>query len=171
MSSLFTRSMFRLHDMTTNLFFGKETPIAVNHFYDLKDRNMEGNDLVKLYDEYHSQGFKILAFPCNQFGGQEPGSDEQILEFASKYGADKKFIWFTKGHVNGADTRPVYSFLKDKLPGPDESRDIRWNFTTFLIDREGNPSHRFSPSKTVYNDLKPAVEELLAKKAVGSPVN
>jgi glutathione peroxidase-family protein len=64
----------------------------------------------------------------------------------------------------------VYSFLKDKLPGADESRDIRWNFTTFLIDREGNPSHRFSPSKNVYDNLKPAVEELLSKKSVASPV-
>ena len=103
MPSIFTRSMFRLHDITTNLFFGKETANAANHFYDLMDRNMDGNDvnmntykgsvlcvvnvasqwgltdanysqLVKLHDEYHSQGFKILAFPCNQFGGQEPVS-------------------------------------------------------------------------------------------------
>jgi glutathione peroxidase len=66
--------------------------------------------------------------------------------------------------VNGAETRPVYSFLKSKLPGVDDSRDIRWNFTTFLVDHEGNPSYRFEPSKVVYDALKPALEELIAKK-------
>ena len=101
----------------------------------------------------------VLLIVCIQ-----QGTDEEILEFASKYGADKKFNWSTKGHVNGAETRQLYSFLKDKLPSADGTKDIRWNFTTFLIDHEGNPTNRFAPSKTVYDELKPVLEDLLKKK-------
>jgi len=117
------------------------------------------SQLVKLYDEFHSQGFEVLAFPCNQFAYQEPGTEEEILQFAGKYGADSKFQWFSKGHVNGAKARETYSVLKKKLPG-----DIRWNFGTFLVDHEGNPTYRFDPTKNVYDTLKPKLEELLKKK-------
>lgn len=117
------------------------------------------SQLVKLHDEYNSQGLDILAFPCNQFAGQEPGAHEEILEFASKYGADSKFHWFEKGDVNGENTRELYSFLKQKLPS-----DIRWNFTTFLVDHEGGVAHRFAPTKTVYEELQPNIEELLKMK-------
>ena len=97
----------------------------------------------------------------------QQGTAEEILKFASQYGADTKFEWFTKGHVNGADTREVYSYLKEKLPGDDGTKDIRWNFTTFLVDHEGNPTKRFSGTKTVYDQLKPIVEELLQRKKNG----
>mmetsp|Transcript_15151 Transcript_15151/g.22328 ORF Transcript_15151/g.22328 Transcript_15151/m.22328 type:complete len:128 (+) Transcript_15151:230-613(+) len=117
------------------------------------------SQLVQLHDEYTSQGLDILAFPCNQFGAQEPGTNEEILQFAAKYGADSKFHWFEKGDVNGEKTREVYSFLKGKIPA-----DIRWNFATFLVDHEGSVAHRFSPTKKVYQELKPNIEELLKMK-------
>jgi len=117
----------------------------------------------KLYDLYSSRGFKILAFPCNQFGAQEPGTKEQILEFVeSKFGAKDKFTWFEKGHVNGAKTRELYSFLKGKLPSDDGTADIRWNFAKFLIDHEGTPFKRYGP-KTNPEDLGSDIEQLLKK--------
>uniref|UniRef100_A0A7S1VSR4 Glutathione peroxidase n=1 Tax=Grammatophora oceanica TaxID=210454 RepID=A0A7S1VSR4_9STRA len=121
--------------------------------------------LVKLHNEYHTRGFKVCAFPCNQFGGQEPGSAEEILEFASKYDdADKKFVFFEKAYVNGEDTREVYSFLKSKLPSKDETTDIRWSYTVFLVDHKGTPIKRLFPSKTPYDKVKPVVEKLLDEK-------
>jgi glutathione peroxidase len=117
-----------------------------------------------LYDEYNSRGFKILAFPCNQFGAQEPGTPAEILEFVEKnFQAKDKFTWFEKGHVNGKDTREVYSFLKAKLPSEDGTSDIRWNFAKFMVDHEGNPFKRYGP-KTNPEDMKSDIEELLAKR-------
>lgn len=86
--------------------------------------------LPQLADEYGPRGFKILAFPCNQFGAQEPGTHEEILEFVKKYDPemDKKLIFFEKGDVNGANAREPYTFLKKVLPGSEGSPDIRWNF-------------------------------------------
>jgi len=173
--------------------FGKESGTSKTAFYDLVDRDMDDNEVKmdkfkgnvvcvvnvasqwgltkanyvqfsKLYDEYNSKGLKILAFPCNQFGGQEPGTHAEILEFVeSKFKAKDKFTWFEKGRVNGKDTREVYSFLKQKLPADDGSADIRWNFAKFLVDREGNPFKRYGP-KTSPNEMVADIEELLAKK-------
>ena len=118
----------------------------------------------KIYDGYHSRGLKLLAFPCNQFGGQEPASHEKILEFVeSNFGAKDKFTWFEKGHVNGKKTREVYSFLKEKLPAEDGTTDIRWNFAKFLVDHEGNPFKRYGP-QTNPDDMIPDIEELLKMK-------
>jgi glutathione peroxidase len=71
--------------------------------------------LPKLIDEFGARGFKVLAFPCNQFSGQEPGTNEQILTFVEKYGARDKLEFFEKGDVNGKNTREVFSFLKREL--------------------------------------------------------
>lgn len=86
--------------------------------------------LPKLVDDYGFRGFKVLAFPCNQFGAQEPGTHEEILEFVKKFDPDmaSKLDFFEKADVNGANTREVYSFLKREQPGRDSSSDIRWNF-------------------------------------------
>ena len=92
------------------------------------------------------------------------GTHEEILEFVEKnFGAKDKFTWFEKGHVNGKDTREVYSFLKEKLPSEDGTKDIRWNFAKFLVDHEGMPFKRYSP-KTNPEDMAVDVEALLAKK-------
>lgn len=118
----------------------------------------------ELYDQFNSKGLRLLAFPCNQFGAQEPGTYEEILEFVeTNFQAKDKFTWFEKAHVNGKDTREVYSFLKSKLPAEDGSTDIRWNFAKFLVDHEGTPFKRYGP-KTAPKDIVPDIEELLKKK-------
>ena len=97
-------------------------------------------DLERIYETYRDQGFTILDFPCNQFGGQAPGSYDRIHEFCTdRYGIT--FPQFAKINVNGPAASPLYKWLKEKKPG-----DIQWNFTKFLIDREGNVVRRFEPA-------------------------
>jgi len=86
----------------------------------------------------------VLGFPCNQFGAQEPGSDEEILEFVtSKF--DVTFPMFHKIDVNGDGAAPLYQWLKAEQPGDGDSTDITWNFEKFLVDKQGNVLERFSP--------------------------
>ena len=113
---------------------------------------------------YGDKGFKVLAFPCNQFGGQEPGTHEEIVEFVEKLtGASKKITFFEKGPVNGSEARPVFAYLKDALPNDDGSMDITWNFAKFLVDHEGNPMIRKSPRVSPLQ-MKENIEALLEKK-------
>jgi len=115
-------------------------------------------------DDYADRDFKILAFPCDQFGKQEPGSHEEILKFVEQYGFPKdNMTFFEKAPVNGSDSREVFSFLKQKLPNEDETSDIRWNFAKFLIDHEGKPYKRYG-SKTPPNDMRADIDELLKQK-------
>ena len=96
-------------------------------------------DLQRIYDAYKDSGFVVLDFPCNQFGGQAPGSFDDIHNFCtSRYGIT--FPQFAKINVNGASASPLYVWLKSKKPG-----DIQWNFTKFLIDRNGEVKRRFEP--------------------------
>jgi glutathione peroxidase len=89
----------------------------------------------------------VLGFPCNQFAAQEPGSDEEILEFVtSKF--DVTFPMFHKIEVNGDGAAPLYKWLKEAQPGDGESAEITWNFEKFLVDKSGNVVERFSPSTT-----------------------
>ena len=99
--------------------------------------------LEKLYKDFKDKGLVVLGFPCNQFANQEPGDAKQIAEGCLiNYGVS--FPMFAKIKVNGEDAHPIYQFLKNKLPGfPGKS--IKWNFTKFLIDAQGNPVKRFSP--------------------------
>ena len=102
---------------------------------------------------------KILGFPCNQFGAQEPGTDEEILEFAtSKYNAN--FQLFSKVEVNGDDACEIYNLLKAAKANPDGNPDIGWNFTKFLIDKEGNPVKRFAPI-TKPEKMEASIKKLL----------
>ncbi len=89
----------------------------------------------------------VLGFPCNQFANQEPGTDAEILEFAtSTYGVD--FPMFSKIEVNGPGAAPLYRLLKEAQPGEGDSPDITWNFEKFLVDKEGNVVARFPPPTT-----------------------
>lgn len=89
----------------------------------------------------------MLGFPCNQFGGQEPGSEEEILEFVtSKYEVD--FPMFAKIEVNGDAAAPLYQMLKAEQPGDGDSSDIAWNFEKFLVGKDGSVVRRFSPMVT-----------------------
>lgn len=100
--------------------------------------------LQDLYEKYASQGFEILDFPCNQFGNQAPGSDEEITDFCnSRYGIT--FKQFAKVDVNGENEIPLYTYLKSQKTGILGSK-IKWNFTKFLVDRQGNVVERFAPT-------------------------
>jgi glutathione peroxidase len=98
--------------------------------------------LEKLQADYHDQGFEVLAFPCNQFGKQEPGSNEEIVEFCTtRFSAT--FPIFSKIDVNGADTHPLYAWLKQQAKGIMGTERIKWNFTKFLINRQGEVVKRY----------------------------
>ncbi len=99
--------------------------------------------LEKLYGKYRDKGLVILGFPCNQFANQEPGDEKQISEGCLiNYGVS--FPMFSKIEVNGENAHPLYKFLKKKLPGFLGSK-IKWNFTKFLVDKNGKPVKRFAP--------------------------
>ncbi|MEI6526657.1 MAG: glutathione peroxidase, partial [Planctomycetota bacterium] len=99
--------------------------------------------LQELHDRYGDKGLTILAFPCNQFGGQEPGSDSEVLQFCStNYGVT--FPVMSKVQVNGAEADPIYDFLKKQSPGVLGSESIKWNFTKFLVDPLGNVITRYA---------------------------
>ena len=101
------------------------------------------NGLEALYEKYREQGFEILDFPCNQFAGQAPGTMEEIHSFCTlNFGTT--FPRFFKVNVNGKNASPLFTYLKEQQPGPSGPR-IKWNFTKFLIDREGNVVKRFEP--------------------------
>ncbi len=114
--------------------------------------------LQALYDEYQTQGLEILGFPCNQFAGQDPGSSEEIRSFCQiNYGVT--FPIFEKINVNGKDAAPLYQYLKKQKRGALGSR-IQWNFTKFLVDRQGNVVGRYAPDVKP-EELKPDIEKLL----------
>lgn len=114
--------------------------------------------LEALYRAHRAQGFEVLGFPCNQFGAQEPGNAEEIASFCSLT-YDVSFPIFGKIDVNGANADPLYALLKAAKPGLFGSKSIKWNFTKFLVDREGNVVERFGPR------VKPeALEGEIAKR-------
>lgn len=103
--------------------------------------------LEELYQKYQRRGLVILGFPCNQFGRQDPGSDEEIQEFCqTNYGVS--FPMFSKIEVNGAGADPLYQYLKKAAPGKLGTRAIKWNFTKFLVDRDGQVVHRYGSMDT-----------------------
>ena len=136
--------------------------------------------LEKLYKEYHEKGLEILDFPCNQFGNQAPGNDEEIHQFCQfKY--NTSFDQFSKIDVNGETESPLYTFIKNEIKEDEiegmknkvamkavekisstckKQGDIKWNFTKFLVDREGKVVARFSPTFKP-EDMEERVKELL----------
>jgi len=116
-------------------------------------------ELQSLYQEFHDKGFEILAFPCNQFGAQEPGTAEQIQAFCTvNYGVT--FPVFKKINVNGPDAHPLFEYLKTAAPGLLGTEAIKWNFTKFLINREGLPVKRFA-SATTPKSIQADIQALL----------
>lgn len=101
--------------------------------------------LETLYRKFKDRNFEILAFPCNQFGAQEPGTESEIEMFC-KTNYQVSFPLFAKVDVNGATAAPLYKFLKSEVPGVLGTEAVKWNFTKFLIDKEGHVLKRFAPT-------------------------
>ena len=117
-------------------------------------------ELEETYQNYGKDGFEVLAFPCNQFGGQEPGSNEQIQEFC-EIGYKTTFPLFSKVDVKGDKASPLFQYLTESLPGLLGSKAIKWNFTKFLIGPDGVPVKRFAPKDSVKSVVAPEIEKLL----------
>ncbi|CAK9301556.1 unnamed protein product [Gordionus sp. m RMFG-2023] len=142
-----------------------KTPDSI---YDFKARTIDGKEIsldiykgkvvlivnvASLYEKYESNGLRILAFPCNQFGNQEPGSEADIKKFVSKYPV--KFDMFSKIDVNGDNCIPLFKFLK-------KNEDISWNFAKFLINRQGKIVKRYGTKEepfTFENDIVHLLDE------------
>ena len=103
--------------------------------------------LEKLYQQYKDRGFEVLGFPCNQFLGQEPGNADEIAEFC-KVNFGVTFPLMAKIDVNGANASPLYDWMKREAPGVMGLNAVKWNFTKFLIDREGKVVRRYAPNDT-----------------------
>ncbi|MBB5687116.1 glutathione peroxidase [Sphingobium boeckii] len=115
--------------------------------------------LEALYRQYRDRGFEILAFPCNQFGAQEPGDAQEIASFCSLT-YDVTFPLFDKVEVNGTGAAPLFDYLKSAQPGVLGTTGIKWNFTKFLVDRAGKVVERYAPT-TKPGDLAKDIEALL----------
>jgi len=117
--------------------------------------------LDALHQKFKDQGFAVLGFPCNQFGGQEPGTNEEIASFCD-LNFKVSFPMFSKIDVNGDDAHPLYVYLKTALPGILGSESIKWNFTKFLVSKQGQPVERFSPQ------TKPEALERIIKSQISA---
>ncbi|TGD75437.1 glutathione peroxidase [Mangrovimicrobium sediminis] len=141
-----------VYDFTCRTMSGEEKPLA-----DFKGKVLlivntaskcgftpQFEGLESLYEQYRDRGLEVLGFPCNQFGKQDPGSDSEIQEFCQlNYGVS--FPMFSKIDVNGSTADPLYDFLKKAAPGKLGTKAIKWNFTKFLVDSEGNVVRRYAP--------------------------
>lgn len=117
--------------------------------------------LEKLYSSFKDSGVEVLAFPCDQFGNQEPGSNEEIAEFCTmNFGVT--FPVFEKVEVNGHNAHPLFNELKDKAPGLLGSKRIKWNFTKFLVNKDGTKVNRYAPT-TKPADIQRDIEAFLAE--------
>lgn len=115
-----------------------------------------------MWQKYRDQGFSVLGFPCNQFGNQDPWGEEKIEEFTQeKYGVS--FPMFSKIEVNGPGTHPLYQYMKEFGDG-EYNKDIRWNFTKFLLDRNGHVVKKYD-GKVKPTDIEPDIERLVSRPA------
>jgi glutathione peroxidase len=156
--------MAELYDLSARRADGAETPLAGFRGQVLLIVNTASRcgftpqyaGLEALQRKFGARGFSVLAFPCNQFGQQEPGDDASIAGFCSTR-FDTSFPLFAKVEVNGANAHPLFRELKQAAPGVLGSEGIKWNFTKFLVDREGRVVRRFAPA------TKPeAIEDAIA---------
>ena len=115
--------------------------------------------LEDLYEQFGEEGLKVLGFPCNQFGAQEPGGSSEIAEFCAR-NYRVTFPMFEKIEVNGPDTHPLFKYLKSEKAGLLGTESIKWNFTKFLVGRDGTPVARYAPA-TKPEDLEAPVRKLL----------
>ncbi|GLT76092.1 hypothetical protein SLA2020_477730 [Shorea laevis] len=157
-----------LHDFTVKDIDGKDVPLnkfkgklllIVNVASRCGLTSSNYSELSHLYEKYKNQGFEILAFPCNQFGGQEPGSNSEIKQFACTR-FKTEFPIFDKVDVNGPNTAPVYQFLKSSTVGFFNDL-IKWNFEKFLVDKNGRVVERYPPPTSPFQ-IEKDIKRLLA---------
>ncbi|GLJ42246.1 hypothetical protein SUGI_0874400 [Cryptomeria japonica] len=150
----FTVKDIRGNDVDLSIYKGKVL-LIVNVASQCGLTNSNYKEMNELYAKYKDQGVEILAFPCNQFGGQEPGNNEQIVEVAcTRFKAE--FPIFDKVEVNGGNAAPIYKFLKSSKGGF-FGDSIKWNFTKFLVDKDGNVVDRYAPTTSplkIEKDIK-----------------
>ena len=116
--------------------------------------------LETLFEKYQDRGFEVLGFPCNQFGGQEPGNADEIAEFC-KVNFGVTFPLMQKVDVNGSAAHPLFSHIKSEAPGLLGTKDIKWNFTKFLVGRDGAVIKRYEPTVTP-EEISKDLESVLA---------
>jgi glutathione peroxidase len=117
--------------------------------------------LQSLWEDYKDRGLMVIGFPCNQFGGQEPGNEATIGAFCQRnYGVT--FPMASKVEVNGDNAHPLFKYLTEVAPGVLKTRVIKWNFTKFLVSKDGTSAERFAPTTTP-NELRPVIESWLAR--------
>ena len=159
--------MTSIYDFTAKSLQGKDVPLS-----DFKDKVLlivntaskcgftpQYAGLESLYEKLNAKGLAILGFPCNQFGQQEPGGPEEIGAFCQmNYGVS--FPVFDKIDVNGPKAHPLYQYLKDEQPGVLGTKNIKWNFTKFLVDRDGKVVDRFAPM-TKPEDIEKSIAKVL----------
>jgi glutathione peroxidase len=159
--------MTTIYDFTARSLAGEEIPLARFRNQVLLVVNTASKcgftpqylGLTQLHEDLARQGFAVLGFPCNQFGRQEPGDAREIEVFCREtYGVH--FPIFAKIAVNGPGAHPLYQWLKEQRRGILGSRRIKWNFTKFLVDREGRVTRRLAPM-TKPADIRPLIEALL----------
>ena len=157
-----------VYDYSARTIEGQEQPLSGYRGHPLLIVNVASKcgftpqyaGLEALYRQYRERGLVVLGFPCDQFGHQEPGSDDEIKSFCQvNYGVD--FPLFSKIEVNGDDAHPLYKFLKSEKGGL-LGDSIKWNFTKFLVDKKGNVVERFAPM-TPPTAIEPEIEKLLGK--------
>jgi glutathione peroxidase len=161
--------MTTLHDFTVNTIDGKPRHLSDYAGQVLLVVNVASRcgltpqytALEELYRKYEKRGFRILGFPCNDFGAQEPGTPEEIKEFCStKY--DVTFPLFAKVHVNGPDQAPLYGYLTKENAPPKGAGDVVWNFEKFVINKEGRVISRFAPpTAPLDGEVTSAIERAL----------
>ena len=145
MAGIYDFAVKDIHGKTVKLAAYKGKPLLIVNTASKCGFTPQYKGLEALYEKLHGQGLEILGFPCNQFGEQEPGSEAEIESFCEvNYGVT--FPMFAKIDVNGDGAAPLYKFLKKEKPGLLGSEAIKWNFTKFLVDRDGKVVERYAPN-------------------------
>jgi glutathione peroxidase len=147
--------MANVHDFAAKTIDGDEQPLSAYADKVLLVVNVASKcgftpqykGLEALYRKYKDEGFVVLGFPCNQFGAQEPGDEDEIMTFCTTH-YDVTFPMFAKVDVNGPETHPLYDHMKKEKVGLGGSKSIKWNFTKFLVDRKGAVIARFAPQQS-----------------------
>jgi len=145
MAGIYDFAVKDIHGKTVKLDAYKGKPLLIVNTASKCGFTPQYKGLEALYEKLHGKGLEILGFPCNQFGEQEPGSEAEIESFCEvNYGVT--FPMFAKVDVNGDGTAPLYKYLKKEKPGLLGSEAIKWNFTKFLVDRDGRVVERYAPN-------------------------